>query len=216
MKLLKIVILVICTGVLLFIGYKFMINDIPTCAYNSPTNTENIQYDKPQIQKKQSEHNIKQNELVNKTNDIEIEKLLKDVHANKLLIDNIDNIDKPINNNMSLKRKSRKKTDNTLRKIVNTILSNVSVRTILNIESTDKITKTYYKSVMIQMGLEPGQMKIKDMLQAIMVTLPPVSIIENILDEHFSLSSIDSEIDKDCVVAYLDKKLQTPIIGAAK
>ena len=107
---------------------------------------------------------------------------------------------------MSAKRKSRKKTDNTLRKIINTILANPSVRSVLKIDETNKFSKTYYKSVMINLGLEPGNMKIKDMLQAIMISLPPISVIENIIDENFSLNSISNKEDRECVVLYLEKK----------
>ena len=109
---------------------------------------------------------------------------------------------------MYAKRKSRKKTDNTLRKIVNTILSNASVRSVLKIDETNTFTKTYYKSVMINLGLEPGNMKIKDMLQAIMISLPPISVIENIIDENFSLNSISNKEDRECVVLYLEKNIQ--------
>ena len=46
---------------------------------------------------------------------------------------------------------------------------------------------------MINLGLEPGNMKIKSMLQAIMISLPPISVIENIMNENFSLNSISNE-----------------------
>ena len=45
---------------------------------------------------------------------------------------------------------------------------------------------------MINLGLEPGNMKIKDMLQ-IYDFLPPISVIENIIDENFSLNSISNK-----------------------
>jgi hypothetical protein len=144
---------------------------------------------------------------------IDMNYLLKDYSGRKITNINIKpGVDTNYKKNkkdiiMSIKRKSRKKSDNTLRHILNAILSNSAVKSVLNIEDTDNFTKTYYKSVMIKLGLEPGQMKIKDMLQIIMINLPPISIIENIIDEHFSLNSISNKEDKECVLIYLEKKI---------
>ena len=206
MNLLKIIIFVICAGGLLYVGYKLIRTRIK--------NNANIKTNK-HITKQTSDtsEDINSNtKIYKKNNTIDIDNLLKDDDDNKSLLDICLKSDKTTETDkikdtsiMSLKRKSRKKTDNTLRKIVNTILSNATIQKMLGIEPVDKFTKTYYKSIMIKMNLESGQMKIKDMLQAIMVSLPPIPVIENIIDENFSLNSIGNKEDKECIIAYLEK-----------
>ena len=212
-KLTTIVFLCISICVLLFIGYKIA-KKIKLFFPSSLSMSKQI--------KNKSDDNNNENEECIKDR-IDMNCLLKDDNAKNLITivpkikkDKIRNLINEVNKDthtnkqiiMSAKRKSRKKTDNTLRKIINTILSNSSVRSLLKIDETEKFTKTYYKSVMINLGLEPGNMKIKDMLQTIMISLPPISIIEDIIDENLSLNSMSNKEDRECVVLYLEKKIQ--------
>jgi len=220
-KLTTIVFLCISICVLLFIGYKFA-KKIKLFFPSSLSMSKQI--------KNKNNDNNNENEDEDEDEDeecikdrIDVNCLLKDDNAKNLITivpkikkDKIRNLINEVNKDrhtnkqiiMSVKRKSRKKIDNTLRKIINTILSNSSVRSLLKIDETEKFTKTYYKSVMINLGLEPGNMKIKDMLQTIMISLPPISIIEDIIDENLSLNSMSNKEDRECVVLYLEKKIQ--------
>jgi hypothetical protein len=212
-KLSKLTIIFTCIsiGILVFIGYK-VIQKIKL-----PKKIENKVENEDENNDKKTDDD-ENGELIKDR--IDISCLLKDDSDKNLITivpniknkDKVGNLKKQIENKkqivMSAKRKSRKKTENTLRKIINTILANSSVKSLLKIDETEKFTKTYYKSVMINLGLEPGNMKIKDMLQAIMISLPTVSVIENIIDEIFSLNSMSNKEDRECVVLYLEKKIQ--------
>lgn len=215
MRIIKTVGFVICVGILVAVGYiiykklkhvrRKQITDNKNkdtqCNILKDYNEKNIVSEKvcKEIREKNTQDIV--NNISNKKN---IKKSYDNSTKNKIIIEKNK---KAIIKEMSLKRKSRKKLDNTLRKIVNTILSNTSVQNILKIEKTDKFTKKYYKEVIKKMGLASHKMKIKDMLQTIMISLPPIPIIENILDANFSLNSIGNKEDKNSVITYLEKKM---------
>ena len=110
--------------------------------------------------------------------------------------------------------KKSKKTKNSLRGIVDTIITNSIIQKAIGVydimksynkESSKRVSKIYYKGVLRKLGGNPENLNMEGLRRSIMNYLPPNPNIENILDTNYKIKKIKNKEDRESVINYLSK-----------
>ena len=133
------------------------------------------------------------------------------------------NISKPNEENKIIQKKNLQKSkqnkiknSNTLKTILDAIISNLIVQKAIgiynimshykeNIQKINRIPKMCYKQILKKIGGDPENKNVSELRRSIIKNLPPNPNIENIIDSKYKINKIKNKQDRESVVYYFSK-----------